>query len=100
MGYRWSGLSITEWTYTGIFILIFFIALEIIFFIHYVSATKWKAEKEQSRYFKGKRLHTYTLPIDSKGGIFSKTYIKIDEKNILNLRYQIIPPEELWRNEN
>ena len=56
------------------------------------------SEKEETKplYYKGKKLHAYTFPVDSKGGIFSKTHIKIDENNILNLRIQMIPPKELW----
>jgi hypothetical protein len=34
--------------------------------------------------------------MDAKGGIFSKTYIIIDEDRVLNIRYQMIPPNDLW----
>jgi hypothetical protein len=54
------------------------------------------SEKPKSLYLRGKKLHVYTLPEGSKGGVFSKTYVKIDEENILTLRYQMIMPEELW----
>jgi hypothetical protein len=46
--------------------------------------------------YKGKRLHVYTYPPGVKGGIFSKTHIKIDGDTILNVRIQMIPPQELW----
>jgi hypothetical protein len=47
-------------------------------------------------YIHGKRLYIYTNPSDSKGGIYSKTYIKIDENNVLRIRNLMIPPDELW----
>ena len=31
-----------------------------------------------------------------EGGIFSKTYIHINDKTILRLRTLMIPPEDLW----
>ena len=98
MGYRWALLSIVEWIYLGCFLIGFFIALELIFFIHYRSAKKirWEEEKPQPLFYKGKRLHIYTHPEGSKGGIFSKTHVKIDENNILNLRTQMILPDGLW----
>ena len=99
MGYRWSILSMDEWMYTGCFILGFFIMLELILFSHYYSAKKKRLEKEKLKplYHKGKRVHIYTNPDDIKGGIFSKTYVPIDENNTLRLRTQMIPPEHLWK---
>ena len=38
----------------------------------------------------------FLLILGVEGGIFSKTYIEIDNKNVLRLRTLIIPPEELW----
>ena len=67
--------------------------------MRYPTIKKKKIEKEKSKpiFYKGKRIHTYTLPIGSKGGLFSKTYVRIDEKNILNLRFQMISPNDLWQ---
>jgi hypothetical protein len=71
-----------------IIILSLFILLEVIFL--------YLIKKKKKRPFEGKKIHVYTIPEGSKGGIYSKTYIKIDEENILNLRYQMIRPEEIW----
>jgi hypothetical protein len=49
-------------------------------------------------YIQGKQVHNYTVPLDAKGGIFSKTFILIDEDSILNVRYQMIPSDDLWGN--
>ena len=98
MGYRWSFLSIGEWIYVGCFLIGFFIVLELIFYGHYHSTKKGKLEEEKPKplFHKDKRLHMYTFPERAKGGIFSKTHIKIDENNIVNFRVQMVPPKELW----
>ena len=97
MDNKWSLLSLTEWMYIGIFFIVFLIILELFLFIRYQSVGKIKAEKKpEAIYYKGKQLLVYTHPTGSKGGIFSKTFIKIDNNNILNLRVQMMSPEELW----
>jgi hypothetical protein len=55
-----------------------------------------KKEVTPAQFIKGKRVHNFTIPTGAKGGIFSKTYIKIDDYSVLDLRYQITPPYELW----
>ncbi len=37
-----------------------------------------------------------TYPEGVEGGIFSKTYVGIDEHNVLRLRTLMVPPDELW----
>lgn len=99
MGYRWALLSIDEWVYVGIVLLAIFIVLELIFFLHYHSAVKEKIEgkKPKPEFYKGKRVHVYTYPSHAKGGLFSKTYIPIDDKNILRVRTNMISAENLWK---
>jgi len=77
----------------------FFIILELLAIFHYLLAKrgKKKAEAPQPVSMKGKQVHIFTLPMGAKGGVYSKTFIKIDEINVLNLRYQIIPPNDLWQ---
>ena len=52
--------------------------------------------KIEPEYINGKRVHVLTFPHGKEGGIFSKTYIQIDEDNVLRLRTLLIPPDELW----
>ena len=98
LGYRWSLLSINEWIYLGIGIFALFIVLEVIFLIHHTMAQKQQRAPGQpaSLYYKGRRLHIFTYPAGSKGGIYSKTHIKIDDDNIVNVRVQMVPPANLW----
>lgn len=95
--YKIGFLTMDQWIISGILLIGIFVGFDLLFFIHNYVVKKRRIDREKPRPkdFKGKKLHTYTIPIDSKGGIFSKTYIKIDENNILNLRYQMIPPNEM-----
>lgn len=47
----------------------------------------------------GKHVYDYTLPKDVKGGLFSKTYIPIDETTVIRVRHQIIADTKLWEKE-
>ena len=97
-GSNWAVLSMDDWILSSIILFGVFIAFELLFLLHYSSAKRKhvQQEKPQLLYLKGKRVHSYTRPSGAKGGIFSKTYIMVDETNVLNLRYQMIPPNELW----
>ena len=99
MGYRWSFLSMNEWIYSGIFLLGLFVLIELIFFARYYVTQKEKLEGEKPKplMYKGKRLYIYTCPPHAKGGLFSRTYIPVDENTIVRVKTQMIPPEELWK---
>ena len=99
LGYRALIFSPEDWIYSCIILISLFILFEIIFVFHFVMVKKRKveAEKPKPEYFKSKRIYIFTYPHDSKGGAFSKTYIHIDENNILNLRTLMISAGELWQ---
>ena len=96
--FGWAGLTIDQWIISSIVLFSTFLVLEIVFLLHYSSSKKKQIEREKPKplLYKGKRLHRYTVPTGSKGGIFSKTFVKIDDHNILYLRYQMISPNDLW----
>jgi membrane protein YdbS with pleckstrin-like domain len=98
LGSKWAALTLEQWIYTAIGLLIGLIALEFIFILHYTVTTRkrQRREKPQPVTMQGKQVHSFTLPVGAKGGIFSKTYIMIDEARILHLRYQMIQPNDLW----
>jgi hypothetical protein len=79
-------------------IVIVFIILELGLYYHFYSYKKKRIEKGkiEPEYINGKRVHVFTFPHGQEGGIFSKTYIQIDEHNVLRLRTLLIPPDELW----
>ncbi len=97
-GYNWAGLSLESWLIiiSALYGVLFF--LELIFYFHF-SANQMKRidfEKPKIEYINGKRVYVYTLPEVKEGGIFSKTYIELDNNSVLRLRSCIIPPKELW----
>jgi hypothetical protein len=99
LGNNWAALTVEEWILSAIALLSVLIALEVILLIQFMLLRKkqFRPEKQKQPVFlQGKHVHSYTIPIDAKGGIFSKTYILIDENRVLNLRYQMIPPNALW----
>jgi hypothetical protein len=94
---KWAVLTIEQWILTAIVFISIAILLEIILLLYYtLSRKKHILPEKQLIVLEGKQVHTYTIPVNAKGGIFSKTYIVIDEGHILNLRYQMIPPIDLW----
>jgi len=96
--YRLAFLTMDQWIISGIGLIGMFFVLNVIFILHHylVKRKRIESQKPKSLMFKGKKLHIFTFPINSKGGIFSKTYIQIDDNNIINFRFQMIQPNDLW----
>lgn len=97
-GHTWALFSLDAWIITTALFCVIFILLEIIFYYHFSSfrAKRMELEKPKPEIIDGKKVHVFTYPKGAEGGVFSKTYIEIDKKNILRLRSLIIPPDELW----
>lgn len=100
LGINWAVLTVEQWILSAIFLISVVIGLEIVLLLSYTLSKKrhLKPESKKELYIQGKRVHNYTVPLDAKGGIFSKTFILIDEDSILNVRYQMIPSDDLWGN--
>jgi hypothetical protein len=99
LGGKWAVLTIEQWILSAIVLISLVIALDIIFLIRFILLREKYLHPEKRRkkeFIQGKRVYRYTIPLDAKGGIFSKTYILIDENRVLKLRYQMIPPGDLW----
>ncbi len=99
LGYNWAGLTLEQWILSAIVLIGLILTIEIILLLLYLLPRMKRQRPEKSKrkeIIQGKRVYGYTIPTDAKGGIFSKTYILIDEKRILNLRYQMIPANDLW----
>jgi len=95
---NWALISLDNWIYICCILIGFFVILEIVFYFHYISVKNKRLEKEKpkSEFYQNKRLYVYTHPQGAEGGVYIKTYIKIDENSMLRLRTLIIPPSELW----
>lgn len=100
-GYDWAFIDIDGWILILCTILGFFIILELLFFFHHSFAKdKIKvSEKPTKEFINGKRVFVFTYPEGKEGGIFSKTYIDIDKNTVLRVKALMIPPEDLWSNE-
>ena len=96
-GHNWALLSLGSWLILINVLIILFILFNFFFYFHYSTVQKERInlEKPKPEYVDGKRVYIYTVPIGIEGGIFSKTYIDIDNYSILRLRTLIIPPHEL-----
>lgn len=96
--YSWALFSFDIWLYLAIIGVLVFIFIDIGIYLHFNTVYKNRLEmqKPKPEYIDGKRVHIFTVPSGIEGGVFSKTYIKIDEHNILRLRSLMIPPEDLW----
>jgi len=98
MDNNWAGLAMDHWILVGIGLIALFIIITFIQNLVPILLLKAKRPKEKRKpiFYHGKRLYDFTFPIESKGGIYSRTYISIDDKNLVNFRYQMIPPDNIW----
>ena len=105
---RWAELSPTEWVAANIIVVAIFLFVNLILYGRYRikvgiqpgetrdKRRRLRKEAPTPEMIKGHQVYTLTLPNGAKGGIFSKTFIPIDETRVLQLRYQMIPPTMLW----
>jgi len=100
MNHNWAVLTLNNWVLFVSILIGIFIILNLFFYYHYFFSIGKIIEFEESEeeFLHGKHIFIYTYPSDSKGGIFSKTYIQIDETSVLRLRNLMIPPDDLWKN--
>jgi hypothetical protein len=99
MGYNWALLDIELWLFIVIFVLIILVFIDVLF-IFILARKKGEEltsfEEVDDEYIHGKKVFVFTNPKNAEGGIFSKTYITIDNETVLKLRELMTPPEELW----
>lgn len=101
----WTGLSLSMWLLLISIIFGIFIIIDIILYAYpkpiiYSEITSENQPISSLVEVKnGKQIYEFTFPKDVKGGLFSKTFISIDENTVLRLRHQIISEEQLWKKE-
>lgn len=97
-GHNWALFGLEGWIIALCALFGVFIIFELVFYSHFSSVENKRIELEKPKpaFINGKRVYVYTHPKGKEGGIFSKTYIDIDEHSVLRLRSLMIPPEELW----
>ena len=99
-GYNWALFSLDAWIIITSSLCVIFILLELFFYYNFSSkvAKRIELERPKPEFIDGKKVYIFTFPKGAEGGVFSKTYIEIDKKNILRVRSLIVPPDELWGN--
>ncbi|HEC86812.1 MAG TPA: hypothetical protein ENI49_02950 [Thermoplasmatales archaeon] len=98
IGYKWIQalqISLPIALLMGIIIYAIFIIVILLLYASYRSAKK-KVVESKDLVSREKPLYVYTYPEGARGGIFSRTIIKIDNNAEVNIRYQMVKPEELW----
>ena len=97
-GYNWALIPVDIWMYVLSTFLVFVILLNLFLYSRFLKTVKKRVEGEKPKpeYINGKRVNVFTHPQGKEGGIFSKTYIELDNNSVLRLRSCIIPPKELW----
>ena len=95
----WAFLSLNSWILLLSVLIVIFILINFVLYYRLKSFDKKRIEEEKPKpeFIKGRKVHEYTFPKHSEGGIFSRTYVSIDEHNVLRLRILMIKPDELWR---
>jgi len=95
---NWALLNLENWITVWSVLTVIFILLEVVFYFQYTSKVDKKLEldKTEQEVLHGKRVYVYTYPTGAEGGIFSKTYVSIDENSVLRLRGLMIPQQKLW----
>ena len=98
MSPNWALLNLENWIIIWSVLTVIFIILEVVFYFKYT--TKFdeilEFDELETEFLHGKRVYVYTYPKGVEGGIFSKTYISIDENSVLRLRGLMIPQHKLW----
>ncbi len=99
-GHNWALFSLDAWIIVISLLCVIFILFVLFFYYNFSSNVTKRIELETPKpeFIDGKKVYIFTFPKEAEGGVFSKTYIEIDKKNILRLRSLIVPPDELWGN--
>ena len=95
----WAGLSISLWILIISVLIGLFIILDIILYLRPIPVgnESFFQDASTSEISTGLNVHNYTFPSEAQGGLFSKTYVKIDDANVLRIRNQMVSSEQLWK---
>lgn len=101
----WAGLSLSSWLIVISVLFGVFIIIDILMYVSPSLFTKqdikeFTSTDESVEYLDGRKVYEYTFPKNKKGGIFSKTYVQVDNNTLLRIRNQMIPSESLWPEES
>lgn len=94
----WAGLSLSLWIFLISILIGLFIIIDIILYMRPLPLETQSIFQDASmpETIQDQHIYEFTYPNKAKGGLFSKTYIRIDKDNILRIRNQMMPAEKLW----
>ncbi len=97
--YDWALISLDIWLLIDSIIISFLIIIELALYFKYtrIKEKTVVTKKTKPEFINGKKVHIFTYPKGMQGGIFSKTYVELDEQSILRLRALMVHPGELWK---
>jgi hypothetical protein len=99
----WAGLSVSLWLLVISLLFAVFIIIDILMYVSPSLFVKGNIQDfsidDSEEYLDGMKVVQYTFPRNESGGIFSKTYIKLNDNTLLRIRNQMIPAESLWPEE-
>lgn len=97
LGTNWFLFNFEGWIFGVLVVIGAFVLLEILFFLHFFlyRRKRIRLEQPQPEYIDGKIIIDITFPKGIDGGVFSKTYVEIDNNSILRLRNLMVPPDEI-----
>jgi len=99
----WAGLSPSLWLLMVSVFIGIFIVIDIIlyatprFFVDQSIVEFGTVELPEIENRNGKQVHEFTFPVGVKGGVFSKTYVQIEQNKILRIRNLMIKKEDIWK---
>ena len=94
----WAIFPIKSWIIAGIYSTGFFILLDFFFFYHCLKGDKCNYKKTKIEYSNGKKIYVYTNPKELSGGIFSKTYMQVEEDTYICVKSPMILTGQLqWQ---
>ena len=98
LGTNWFLFNFEGWIFGVSLVIGVFVLLEILFFLHFffISIKRIKLGKPKPEYIDGKKIIDITFPEGTDGGVYSKTFIEIDNNNVLRLKNLMIPPDEIF----
>lgn len=98
--YDWALINLDMWLLIDSIIISVLIIIELALYFRYsnIKEKKTEIEKPKTEFINDKKVTVFTYPAGIEGGVFSKTYVELDDHNILRLRALMVHPGELWTN--
>ncbi len=98
----WAGLSSSLWVLLISVLIGAFIVIDIILYAtpiinkeEILISSMQPVEFPEIEKRNGKTVYEYTHPSGTHGGVFSKTYLQIDDQTVIRIRNQMIKKEQL-----